>query len=210
VEPLVSAWTAALGDHAAAAGEDLVRRYAEPHRQYHDRRHLSQVLEALAALRPGGEVPPTVVCAAYGHDAVYDPTAPDNEQRSADLVASVLHGLGQPPTFVDEVVRLVLLTATHLPADDDADGALLSDADLAVLAAPDERYRAYAAAVRREYAHLSDEAFRAGRSAVLRELGERPRLYATPGGVQRWDAAARRNLRRELSRLAAAAADPQP
>ena len=206
---LLAPWTAALGEHAAAAGRDLVGRYAEPHRRYHDRRHLSEVLDALAVLRPGGDLPPTVVCAAYAHDAVYDPTASDNEQRSAAVVASVLDRLGQPSGFVDEVVRLVLLTATHTPADEDAAGALLCDADLAVLAAPDARYRDYAAAVRGEYRHLSDDAFRTGRSAVLRELVGRPRLYATPEGVRRWDGAARRNLRQELSREEAAA-DLQP
>ena len=217
MERLLSAWVAAVGDDAAsvgedpaAAGRDLVGRYAEPHRRYHDRQHLAEVLAALDVLRAGGDVPPTVVCAAYGHDAVYDPTADDNEQRSAALVASVLRRLGRPVTFVDEVVRLVLLTATHAPADDDADGALLCDADLAVLAAADERYGAYAAAVRREYGHLSDEEFRAGRSGVLRELVGRPRLYATPEGVCRWDAAARRNLHRELSRLDGAVAGPHP
>lgn len=201
VERLLTAWTAALGDAAAGAGRELVGRYAEPHRRYHDQQHLSEVLDALAVLRAGSDLPPTVVCAAYAHDAVYDPTASDNEQRSAAVAASLLQRLRQPSAFVDEVVRLVLLTATHLPDDYDVDGALLCDADLAVLAAPDGRYRAYAAAVRQEYGHLSDDEFRAGRTAVLRELAGRPRLYATQEGVRRWDGAARRNLREELSRL---------
>lgn len=210
MERLLSGWTAAVGDDGAAAGRHLVGRYAEPHRQYHDRQHLMEVLDALRVLRAGGDVPPTVVCAAYGHDAVYDPAASDNEQRSAALTASVLRRLGKPSVFVDEVVRLVLLTATHTPADQDEDGAMLCDADLAVLAAPDQRYREYASAVRREYGHLTDEAFRSGRTAVLRELVGRPRLYATREGARRWDGAARRNMRRELTQFDGAAADPQP
>jgi len=86
---------------------------------------------------------------------------------------------------------------------------LLYDADLDILAAPDERYRAYAGAVRWEYGHLSDEEFRSGRTAVLRELAGRPRLYATPEGMRRWDGAARQNLQQELNRLDAAASDRQ-
>ncbi len=102
VERLLSAWIAAVGDDAVAVGRYLVSRYAEPHRQYHDRQHLSEVLAALDVLRVGGDVPPTVVCAAYGHDAVYDPTASDNEQRSAALVTTVLRWLGRTAAFVDE------------------------------------------------------------------------------------------------------------
>ena len=67
----------------------------------------------------------------------------------------------------DEVARLVRLTERHLPADDDANGCVLSDADLAILAATPERYAEYAADVRREYAHVPDDLFRAGRAAVL-------------------------------------------
>ena len=64
----------------------------------------------------------------------------------------------------------MLLTAGHDPAPDDADGAVLCDADLAVLAGPPDAYVAYASAVREEYGHLSDAEFTAGRIAVLEHL----------------------------------------
>ena len=207
MDPLLRAWTSAVGDgpRAVAAGRALLEGYAEPHRRYHDRRHLTEVLAALHALTAGAP-PVPVVCAAYAHDAVYD-GRPDDERRSAELAARVLGELGVAPTLVDEVVRLVLLTVTHEVADGDADGALLCDADLAVLAAPAERYRDYARDVRAEYAHVDDAAFRRGRSEVLRRLLARPRLYATEEGHSRWEAAARRNLRDEISRLDAASDD---
>ena len=105
---------------------------------------------------------------------------------------------------MDEVVRLVLLTATHDPAADDAPGALLCDADLAVLAAAPDRYRAYAADVRREHSALDEAAFRSGRAAVLKTLADRPRLFTTAQGRRLWDAPARRNLQQELRELGAA------
>ena len=208
MDPLLHAWTSAVGDgpRAVAAGAALLDRYAEPHRRYHDRRHLAEVLAALSALSAGAGLAVPVVCAAYAHDAVHD-GACDDERRSADLAARVLPPLGLPQPVVDEVVRLVLLTVTHEVAPDDVDGALLCDADLAVLAAPPARYRAYARDVRAEYAHVDDAAFRQGRSAVLRRLLERPRLYWTQEGHRRWDAAARRNLQNEISALAAASGD---
>ena len=64
----------------------------------------------------------------------------------------------------------MLLTAGHDPAPDDANGAVLCDADLAVLASPPDAYVGYASAVREEYGHLSDAEFTAGRIAVLEHL----------------------------------------
>lgn len=203
MDDLLQRWVDALGPspRAVVTGRELVRRYTEAHRRYHDVQHLREVLHALDLLSAGAELPLAVVCAAFWHDAVYDPTAADNERRSVDLAAAALDGLGLAHTLVDEVTRLVLLTTGHDPQAGDAHGALLCDADLAVLAAAQPRYGAYAAAVRQEYAHLSDDDFRRGRAAVLRELLHRPQLFSTPEGQRRWQRAARVNLQAELDRL---------
>jgi predicted metal-dependent HD superfamily phosphohydrolase len=205
---LLAAWRQALGPspEVFAAGRDLVGRYAEPHRRYHDSRHLADVLRALDTVSEGADVPAAVVLAAYFHDAVYEGTGAD-EQRSADLAAAVLRSVGRPDAEVDEVVRLVLLTVTHDPADGDVPGSLLCDADLAVLGAAPERYRQYAADVREEYGHVDDADFRRGRAAVLRVLLDQPELFRTPVGRRRWELPARRNLQQELARLGAA---PRP
>jgi predicted metal-dependent HD superfamily phosphohydrolase len=94
------------------------------------------------------------------------------------------------------------MTATHTPTD--AEGAVLSDADLAILAAPQARYDEYAAAVRAEYAHVPDDAFRAGRAAVLRDLAAKEHLFHTAHARGHWEAPARANLASELARLAPA------
>jgi predicted metal-dependent HD superfamily phosphohydrolase len=203
VRVLLQPWSAAVGAGPAslATAGRLLERYAETHRYYHDLTHLAEVLAALRVLTAETDLPVPVVCAAYWHDAVYDPRADDNEQRSADLAAAELSRLGLAPQVVEEVVRLVLLTVAHDPVAEDRHGALLSDADLAVLAAEPHRYERYAAGVRREYAHVGPLAFQEGRAAVLRDLLGRPRLYATQEGRRRWEDAARRNLRDELIRL---------
>ena len=107
-----------------------------------------------------------------------------------------------PSDVVAEVVRLVLVTAEHRPDDGDLDGAALSDADLGILAAEPTRYAEYVASVRREYAHVGDDDFRAGRRAVLAALDEKPVLFHTAAAQERWEDAARANLRRELDHLA--------
>lgn len=206
---LLQPWVEALGPgrDVVQAGQDLLARWAEPHRHYHDRLHLTEVLQALRTLSGGATLPAPVVCAAYWHDAVYDPRRDDNEERSAALARAALRQLGLAPADADEVVRLVLLTAAHDPAAGDTSGALLCDADLAVLASPAERYRSYAAGVRREYAHLDEPAFRSGRVGVLRLLAGRPRLFTSEEGHRRWERPARRNLHDELVGLGA---DPPP
>ena len=147
--------------------------------------------------------PDAVRLAAWFHDAVYDPTAADNEERSAQLAETTLTRLRLAPDLVDEVARLVRLTATHDVADDDRDGAVLCDADLAVLASDDLRYSAYVEGVRREYAHVDDDAFAAGRAAVLRRLLDRPALFRTAHGRSAWEQRARANVTAELARLRA-------
>lgn len=188
-------------------GTELLRRWDEPHRVYHDLEHLDDVLRHLDVLRDDGEeVPLTVELAAWFHDAVYDLVPRSDEQRSAALARERLAGLGVAEGVVAEVERLVLLTAGHAPAPGDAAGAVLCDADLAILAASPRRYGRYAAAVRAEYARVPEADFRRGRAAVLRDLLERPRIFATVTGSSRWEARARENVTAEVARLTGHAA----
>jgi predicted metal-dependent HD superfamily phosphohydrolase len=183
-------------------GAELLRRWDEPHRRYHDLTHLDDVLHHLDVLRADGEaVPVTVELAAWFHDAVYDLVPGADEQRSAELARERLTGLGAGLATVAEVERLVLLTASHAPAPGDASGAVLCDADLAILASSPRRYVRYAGAVRAEYASVPDEAFRRGRVAVLTGLLAHERLFTTVSGRARWETRARENLRCELGRL---------
>ncbi|MFC5043351.1 hypothetical protein [Ornithinimicrobium kibberense] len=96
------------------------------------------------------------------------------------------------------------MTATHEVAPDAGPLAVLDavhDADLWILSAPPERYAAYRRQVREEYAHVPDDSFRSGRSAVLRAFAGRDRLYRTTHGHRRWTERARRNLAGELADL---------
>lgn len=187
--------------------DDVRRRYDEPHRRYHDRRHLTAVetnVEVLLTHSPAatGDDAAAIRLAALFHDAVYDVGAHDNESRSANLARTLLARCGAPSSLVDEVARLVLLTTDHAPTAGDLPGAILCDADLAILGAPPAEYRRYAADVRAEWAHLDDAGFAYGRAAVLRRLLDRQHLFVTRVGNERWESAARRNITDELARLA--------
>jgi predicted metal-dependent HD superfamily phosphohydrolase len=194
-----------LLDHWPLTGHDelrdrLVRAYGDPARGYHDLRHLAEVLAQVTALIGGGEPADrdAVLLAAWFHDAVYE-GARDDEERSAVLAEHELTTAA--PGLAAEVTRLVRLTSTHRPEDGDANGQVLCDADLAILAAGPERYREYVDGVRREHAGLADPDFRRGRAAVLRDLLDKPTLFHTAAGRHRWEEAARANMTRELAGL---------
>jgi predicted metal-dependent HD superfamily phosphohydrolase len=208
-------WAALAGDSPTSRTEwsALVAAWSEPHRRYHGLAHLAAVLGLVAELDAAAADPAAVRLAAWYHDAVYEPSRTDNEEVSAQRARAGLRGL-VPDERIEEVERLVLLTAGHDPEPGDANGAVLCDADLAVLAGPPDAYAAYASAVREEYGHLSDEVFTAGRIAVLEQLLALPALYRLPAVADEWTSRARANLTAELallrSRAASVAADPPP
>ena len=170
---------------------ELVRHYAEPHRHYHTLDHVRAVVEALPA-----EASPALILAAWYHDVIYDPRASDNEQRSADFLR-----LAMPDSpHLESACRLILLTQTHQAAEDDHEGHLLLDADLAILASTPALYDAYAEAIRREYDWVPEEAYRSGRAAILERFLARPCIYHT-ARMAPHEPKARDNLRREIERL---------
>jgi predicted metal-dependent HD superfamily phosphohydrolase len=73
--------------------------------------------------------------------------------------------------------------------------------DLGILGAEPSVYDAYAAAIRKEYAHVAEEDYRAGRAAVLRRFVVEPVIYPDAGFAERLDRLARANIARELKSL---------
>jgi predicted metal-dependent HD superfamily phosphohydrolase len=184
---------------------DLLARWSEPHRRYHNLTHLGEVLAELRHLPKGDAA--AVRLAAFFHDAVYQPDVAGtaNERASAVLLERLAARCGFSGATVAEAARLVLLTAGHAPDLADVNGSALCDADLAILAAPPMRYLDYASGVRAEYAHVDDRAFSSGRAAVLRDLVAREPLFTTEYGQREYERAARSNIAKELSMLTAGA-----
>ncbi|HEY7486311.1 MAG TPA: metal-dependent phosphohydrolase [Streptosporangiaceae bacterium] len=212
---LIDRWVALAGPDTRRLGAELIARYGEPHRRYHTRAHLTAVLDLvdeLFAYAPDADADAdvdvdadadadAVRLAAWFHDAVYDPQRSDNEERSARLAERMLANTDLDPARIGEVARLVRLTETHDPTPDDHNGAVLCDADLAVLAGEPSAYAAYASDVREEYGFVSDDAFAHGRAQVLRTLHARPALFRTPAGHDRFESRARHNIETELALL---------
>ncbi|MFJ9029168.1 HD domain-containing protein [Streptomyces sp. NPDC102274] len=191
----------AEGPDPYAYADRLLARWSEPQRRYHTTDHLLAVLNHIDTLAEYADDPDVVRLAAWFHDAVYRPDRSENEERSARLAERALPEAGLSDDRTREVARLVRLTTTHAAAPGDRDGAVLCDADLAVLAVGPDAYAAYTAAVREEYGFVPDDAFRTGRAAVLEQLLALPALFRTPYGAREWEARARANLADELRGL---------
>lgn len=201
VRPLTQRWKDILPAHPEI-GDELLERWGENHRRYHDRAHLLNVLEAMETLArriPGG-LPRSVVVAVWFHDAVYQGAA-DDEEASAVLAEERLGGAGLPEPEVTEVARLVRVTSSHEPHPGDLSGGMLCDSDLAVLARPAPAYRRYVEGVRAEYGHVGDAGFAKGRAAIVRRLLNLDPLFHTGPGRELWQAAARENLQAEIDEL---------
>ncbi|MDX6738834.1 HD domain-containing protein [Actinocorallia sp. A-T 12471] len=196
---LLERWTALAGPETRPLGEDLLARYAEPHRHYHTAAHLAAVLDLVDELAGEAADPDAVRLAAWFHDAVYDPQRDDNEERSARLAERMLADTTFEPSRAAHVAALVRMTKTHDPQD--PDGKVLCDADLAILASDRASYDAYTAAVRAEYSFVPGDYFALGRTAVLEQLLGLPALFHTETARARFDAPARANLAAELTAL---------
>lgn len=203
----LSAVVAVGGDSAAAqrTAHALAARYRQPVRAYHHAEHAQDVAmradELAVATGLDEQQRALLALAALGHDVVYDGVAGEDERASAAWVVQHLADCRLPDGLPEAVGRLVEGTAAHVAAVGDVVASCLNDADLAVLGADVDGYDRYTAQVREEYRRYDDDAWRQGRSAVLRDLLARDALYALPAARERWDARARENLRRELARL---------
>ena len=114
--------------------DQLVARYAEPHRAYHTMQHITEcfaVLEPAAVLaRDLG----AVQLALWFHDAIYDTRAHDNEARSAAWARTALREAGAAARTADRVHELIMAT-THRATPEDPDARLLVDVDLSIFGA---------------------------------------------------------------------------
>ncbi|EWM13433.1 hypothetical protein [Kutzneria sp. 744] len=196
------AWRAAVSALGGSPVDtDIVARYSEPHRRYHNLTHARSVArDAVTLVRLSGNERAVLVLAACAHDVVYDALPGTDEQLSASWATDWLTRSGLAP-FAPRVSSLILMTIKHTADPSDPVACALLDADLAILGSPASDYDAYASAVRQEYSAVDDASWRTGRSRVLTSLLDRDRLYLTAAGRDRWETQARLNLARELDEL---------
>lgn len=178
----------------------LVALYSEPQRHYHTLLHIEDCLGEFDRAKQLATDPAAVELAIWFHDAVYDPRAADNEERSAELAKDWLGDVPASDALTDSVGRLVLATKNH-DASLHADAPLLVDVDLSILGRSPEQFWEYERQIREEYSWVQKPVFAAKRAEILQRFLARERIYQTELFFQRMEAQARANLRASVQRL---------
>lgn len=178
--------------------ESLIAAHSEPHRSYHSVRHLEECFTHLDGCPLDPEHPAEFELALWFHDAVYEPTRPDNEAQSAAFARRELSRLPEP--MLDRIESLIGITK-HDVTPESADEELLVDIDLAILGADPDRFDEYERQIREEYAWVPEPKYREARASILRAFVSREPLYRTSHFRNRLEAAARQNLARSIERL---------
>jgi predicted metal-dependent HD superfamily phosphohydrolase len=189
--------------------EKIEEAYSSGRRRYHTLEHVAWVLKRIDEMADvdvgrgakfdaaGWNV---IRWAAWYHDFVLD-GSPDDEKQSADAAVRALpeQPRGSNP-HASDVYRLILATGhDRIPLRHDE--AALCDADLAILGAPIEVFNEYERRVREEWAHVPDELFAPARYVILKRFMDRPWIYMTLFGRERWEQRARSNLAISMARL---------
>jgi len=194
-QPLVRQWHETLGA--------VTQRLQEPGRFYHGVGHIVWMLDKLGewgdATGLTGAQRVELELAIIYHDAIYVPGSATNETDSAELARTDLTALGFDPSGIATIVLTIEATTTHECDPNDTLSNWIIDLDLAAIA-DDEAYRVNGLLIREEFGYVSDEDFRNGRMKFLSNYLAHKHLFKTHLG-QTLEAAARRNMSAELSKL---------
>lgn len=198
-------------DEAGAAeweslGAGLLERWNEPHRKYHNERHLEDVLLALNQLSTRGErIEVETLLAAWFHDAIYTGHGGRDEEDSAQLAVASLERFSLAGGSAQRVGEFIVDTTPARPIENASPALVhLLDADLAIFASPRWRYEEYTVAVREEVVHVPDADFARGRAQILEAYLVRPAVYRGEAALVLWEQRARANLRSEIRLLSGA------
>lgn len=186
-------WLALGSQPPAGTRESLELAYREPHRHYHDGRHLGECLALWTLWQGQCEHSAEVAIALWFHDSVQDPSSSGSEQRSAAWAARCLAAAGVESEVTQRINELILATRHNVQILG-TDAQTVADIDLAILGSPADRFQDYEANVRKEYAWLPAFKYRRERAAVLRGFLDRHDLFHGAQAIAHLDRQARSNL----------------
>ena len=180
--------------------QELVSLYSQPHRHYHNLRHIAECLAEFDSAAHLAQESVAVELAIWFHDAMYDTHAPDNEERSAELAQQRIAECGGDADLCRSVVALVLATKAHDPSVH-PDAPLFVDIDLSILGQAEERFQEYETQIRREYEWVAERLFEVRRAEILEGFLLRRRIYTTEHFLRKYEKQARENLKVSIRRL---------
>jgi len=177
----------------AAWYERLTTAYAEPHRHYHNQRHIAECLVEFDEAQHLSGNAVAIELALWFHDAVYDPRAVDNEEQSVVLLKRCAAETSLAHSLVKTACELVVATKHH-SSDTNPDASLLIDIDLSIFGKGKERFCEYEEQIRQEYSWVPEPLFSSKRAEILDRFLARKAIYATEWFRKKYERQARHNL----------------
>jgi predicted metal-dependent HD superfamily phosphohydrolase len=179
----------------------IVEHYSANERAYHNLSHIQSLLALSESLLDKIQQPGALYFAVWFHDVIYDTQRPDNEEKSAEFAAESLARLSVPEPVIAVTQEMILATKQHRGEDLSWDAKAFLDLDTSILGAPEEIYREYSRAIRKEYSWVPDALYRDGRMKVLNDFLRRDRIYHTEEIRAKYEEQARSNIAGEISAL---------
>ena len=176
----------------------IVEHYSAKNRAYHNLSHIQSLLSLSESLMDKIQNRDALYFAIWFHDVIYDTKRSDNEEKSAEFAVEALAGLGVPERTVATTREMILATKHHRADDLSWDMKAFLDLDISILGAPEEIYKEYSRAIRKEYSWVPGFLYRKGRMKVLNDFLERERIYNTEEIRARYESQARHNIAEEV------------
>jgi predicted metal-dependent HD superfamily phosphohydrolase len=179
---------------------DLIQRYREPHRFYHNINHIQYCLFQLSHVRTLTDQPNAIETSIWFHDSIYDPQSNDNEEKSAFYAEKQLREAQVSHKLIQLVYEMILKTK-HRQKPENTDVQMILDIDLSILGSEKQVYDKYETSIRREYIFLDKRRYAIGRIKVLKDFLERERIYFTKYFSKRYEKKARMNIKNTIESL---------
>jgi predicted metal-dependent HD superfamily phosphohydrolase len=181
--------------------DSIVEHYSASDRAYHNLSHIQSLLALSESLLEKVQNRDALYFAIWFHDVIYDTKRSDNEEKSAEFAAEALAILGIPEQTITTTREMILATKHHRASDLSWDMKAFLDLDTSILGAPEDVYKEYSAAIRKEYSWVPDFLYREGRMKVLNGFLGRESIYNTVEFSAKYEAQARHNIAEEIRTL---------
>lgn len=187
-------------DYVLKGFDELVRKYTESHRHYHNLNHVNMCLIAFDQIVGNISDKFCVETAIWFHDVIYDPQKGDNEHLSAEHASAFLGKTNVEEKKVSKIKNLICLTK-HPANPLSNDEKILIDIDLMILGSEPKLYEEYEKWIRKEYSFVPNHLYKMGRKKLLKSFIERKKIFKTSFFVHRYETQARDNLEKAINGL---------
>ena len=180
---------------------ELINKYNEPHRHYHN---LDHILYCLDKLKEVHGIEYDDIALRFGiwyHDSVYNIDDNKNEEKSAEFAEKHLLQIMSPCSLIENVKAIILVTK-HFQASQlfQLECKLIVDIDLSSFGDRPE-FQHGCELIRKEYADIDEKVYLRERIKILFNFVTRPNIYLTNYFREKYELLAFENICSEIVKM---------